>query len=73
MIAERCSPLFDARKVCAILDAFGVHHQSVQLRSISDGKVELPIYTQIYKKWLTQQRTIGPLAKDDKLIRFCSQ
>jgi len=73
MIAQQCLPLSERKKACAILDAFSVDHQSTGVNSISDGATELPIYTQTYKTWSTKKENIGPLAKDNKLIEFCSQ
>jgi hypothetical protein len=73
MIAERCLPSSESKKACAILDAFGVHHQSAGINSAGDGSSERPIYTQIYKTWSTKQQNIGPLAKDKQLFEFCKK
>jgi hypothetical protein len=73
MLAERCLPSSESKKVCAILDAFNVHHQSAGMSSIADGAPELPIYTQLYKTWSTKQQNIGPLAKDKQLFEFCKK
>jgi hypothetical protein len=73
MITERCLPSSEHKKVCAILDAFGVEHQSTGVSSSGDGAPELPIYTQMHKAWLTKQQNIGSLAKDNKLLELCHQ
>jgi hypothetical protein len=73
MITERCLPSSEHKKACAILDAFGVEHQSTGVSSSGDGAPELPIYTQMHKRWLTKQQNIGSLAKDNKLFELCHQ
>jgi hypothetical protein len=73
MITERCLPSSEYNKSCAILDVFGVDHQSTDVSSSGDGAPELPIYTQMHKAWLTKQQNIGSLAKDNKLFELCRQ
>jgi hypothetical protein len=73
MIAERCLSPSDSKKVCAILDAFGIHHQSTGMASGADGAPELGLYTKPYGTWATKQLNIGPLADDKKLLEFCSK
>jgi hypothetical protein len=74
MLAEHC-PLSKSehRKVCAILDAFTVDHQSTGVNSGKEGTPELGVYTLIRKAWSAKRQNIGPLAKDNKLITICSQ
>jgi hypothetical protein len=74
MLADHCSvSKSDGKKVCAILDAFTVDHESANVKSWKDGSAEFAIYTAAYKKWLTQHQILGPLAKDNSLITFCSR
>ena len=70
-IAHRCFPSSERQKACAIIDAFGVHHESTSMYSNDAGSPELSLYAQAHKKLLTHRRNIGPLAKDDKLVGSC--
>ena len=71
MIAERCSPQGEASKVCAILDAFSIDHESTTINSGADGMPELAVYEKYYKKWNSAKRTYGPLASNQSLIKAC--
>ena len=71
MIAERCPPQGDAFKVCAILDAFSIDHQSKEISSGAYGQPELPVYEKYYKKWRSAMRTYGPLASNRSVMEAC--
>lgn len=70
-IAQQCLSSAERQRACAIIDAFGVHHESTSMYSNEAGLPELSVYTQAHKTLLTQRRNIGPLAEDDKLVAFC--
>ncbi|UJR25709.1 hypothetical protein I4U23_007060 [Adineta vaga] len=72
LISEHCIPKTKPREVCAILDAFGVHHQSTMIQSGTDGHEEISIYRKTYGKWFAKKRNIGPLTEDNRLFRSCS-
>ena len=71
MIAEQCFPQSDASKVCAILDAFSVDHQSNTINSGAYGMPELAVYEKYNKKWNTAMHTYGPLASNQSLFKAC--
>ena len=71
MIAQYCLPSHRSMKVCAILDAFSVDHQSTSISSSADGRLEIPIYMRTYKVWLARKVNLGPLANDSQLIEQC--
>ena len=73
MIAEYSLLLFKRTNVCAILDAFGVDHQSTRVNSLVDGGFETPIYMRTFRTWLARKVNIAPLATDNKLLELCHQ
>ena len=72
ILAVRCLPNSSPRKVCAILDAFGLDHQSDQINSVSYGAPESIFYQKRFYNWRAAHRTYGPLARNRSLVDSCS-
>lgn len=71
MLAQYFSSSSQRMEVCAILDAFGVDHQSTDINSGVDGGVEMAVYLPTYQVWLAEKINIGPLANDSRLMELC--
>ena len=71
IIARRCAFSVEHRKVCAIMDMFGLHHESTSMYSFEDGLPELAIYNQAYKTFLAKRENLGPLAENSRIVEAC--
>ena len=71
MLADRCFPSKDPRRICAILDAFTIDHQSTGMNSNSYGAPELPYYTENYRRWHAQMKNYDPLASNTSVVDRC--
>ena len=71
MLAGLCFPEADRFHVCAIVDVFGVNHQSAVINSAYYGVPELSVYEKYYKDWSSAHHTYGPLALNDSLLALC--
>jgi hypothetical protein len=72
MLAEACLIALDATRVCAIIDAYRIEHQSVAINSYNYGKAELFSYTRKYTNWVAKRQNYGPLATNRSVIEVCS-
>ena len=72
MLADACFAGSDRKRMCAILDVFGIDHQSETINSASYGAPEFPYYKEKYKRWLAQQQEYGPLAENNSLLEQCT-
>ena len=73
ILADRCLPKSDRRRVCAILDAFGLEHQSETINSAGYGSPEAVFYQDRFYHWRAGFQTYGPLASDRSLVDSCNK
>ena len=73
MLAEVCFPHLNRTNICAILDAFGIEHQSLHINSGSVGASELLFYKNRYPQWIAKIQTYGSLAQNDTIFQSCRQ
>ena len=73
IVARRCWPTYQQNQVCAILDIFGVHHQSDGMYSIDDGLPEISVYTDAYKELIAKRQNLGSLANDSFIFEHCQK
>ena len=71
MLADVCFPELGPKKVCAILDAFGIHHQSNIIKSVDYGPAESVFYQNKYRKWLQRFTNYMPLSNNNSLLNSC--
>jgi hypothetical protein len=58
-------------RVCAILDAFVVHHDSKKINTLHHGIAEMPAYQRHYKKHWSKMLEFGPVAPNSTSLDTC--
>ena len=72
ILADLCLPKSDRTRVCAILDAFRIDHQSKKITSSKDGAWEIPFFKKKYQPWYSAWQTYGPLAENRSVFDKCN-
>jgi hypothetical protein len=71
VLSQRCSRQSSVSKICAILDAFIMHHDSTKVNTLQVGMPELPAYRQ-YTNYSSQKRVFGAVAPNSTDLHLCN-
>jgi hypothetical protein len=70
ILSERCLRQSSISKVCAILDAFVMHHDSTTINTLPIGMAEIPAYRK-YAKYSSKRLVFGAIAPDSTDLDLC--
>jgi hypothetical protein len=71
-ILSTCLRQSSVSKICAILDVFVVHHDSMQINSVGIGVAEMPAYRNYYKNYWAKLRVLGAVADGLTNLHVCA-
>jgi hypothetical protein len=72
VISERCFGQSSISKICAVLDAFAVHHDSMKINNIAMGSAERPAYSEYYNQYSSGKRVFEAVAPNSSYLDLCT-